>query len=262
VTSFLDVEARLDGTFLHPGGRALTDVLLAELNLAPGQMVLEIGCGTGVTAAIVAGATGATVVAVERSPLMMRRAREKARDGVHLVQADANCPLPFRNASFDALYVESVMALLDLDVVLPECARVLRPGGRLVLTERIWKPGLTRKDVAIVNDASRQAFGIPAATSEPLDRDGWLRALEQSGFVEARATQVDTLLPPQMPRAPLTQRVARGGRYLGHPSAIMQSARFKLSMRRQQSLWASLESYLFLARKPDRDGSRARCASD
>jgi SAM-dependent methyltransferase len=261
VTSFLDLEARLDGTFLHPGGRVLTGVLLSELDLAPGQMALEIGCGTGVTAAIVARATGATVVALERSPLMLRRAQEKATDGVHLVQADARCPLPFHDACFDALYVESVMALLDIAVVLHECARVLRPGGRLALNERIWKPGLTRKDVAIVNDASRQAFGIPAATSEPLDRDGWLMALEVAGFLESRAIPVDTLLPPQTPRASLRQRVARGSRYLVHPSSIVQSVRFKRQMRRS-SLWTSLESYLFLARKPDLDRSRAGCASD
>jgi SAM-dependent methyltransferase len=93
-----------------------------------GGLCLDLGCGTGLYAGILAG-TGRRVVGVDISRDQLRLA--KVREVV--AAADAS-HLPFRAGSFDdvaAIWVHG--DLDDLPAVLAEVARVLRPGGRLLL---------------------------------------------------------------------------------------------------------------------------------
>lgn len=250
---YLDVEAYLRGEFIHPGGRDLTAELLRRLPLGPDDRALEIGCGTGATAALVSGETGARVVGLDRSAAMLRAAQARFRAEslqVQLVRADAGVSLPFRSAAFTAVYAESVVALLDPEVVLHECARLLQPGGILVLNERIWRTGITQARVDEVNELSRASFDMPAATARPFDRDGWLRLLREAGFVDLEATPVDDLLPPKRQEGPLNGRVLRWRRYTRRPWILLYSLQFKRSARQRPELWESLVAYFFVARKP------------
>ncbi len=254
MTRYLDLEADLDGVFLHPGGPELTAVLLDRLGAAPGRRWLEVGCGVGATTALAAG-RGVHVVALDRSPPMLAAARRRLAsqgvlNGAHLLRADAACPLPFPDAVFDAVYAESVVALLPVGAVLAECARVLRPGGRLCLTERIWKPGVSATQAAQVNALSLDLFGLPAATPTPLDRAGWRDLMASVGLVVAEATPVDDLLPPRRETVYLRRRVGRARRYLADPRRAWRSLRFKVGRRRYEAAWRYLESYLFVADKP------------
>lgn len=259
--SFLDLEAYLGGTFLHPGGRDATRWLLERVAGRPGiARALELGCGTGATAQLLARRTGASVVAVDRSPAMLAAARRRLQgfdggpDGpgsrVHLVQADVGQPLPFADGYFDLVYAESVVALLDVMQVLEEGYRVLRPGGWLAFNERIWKPGLTAEQVSAVNAASRRAFGIPAATEQPWDCQEWEALLRGAGLVEVQAIPIDEVIGQRSPGLHLSQRWRRLRRYLARLRALQQALRYKAAVRQQARLWASLECYLFLARKP------------
>ena len=260
--TYLDLEAYLGGAFLHPGGRSTTrwllDVLVQEPDL---RRVLEIGCGTGHTARLVADRTGTQVVAMDRSAAMLQTAqacrpadptlqRGATISDPQWVQADAGRPLPFCDGQFDVIIAELVLALLDPLPVCRECVRILRPGGRLVLNERIWKPGLSAQDVAEVNQASWQAFGIPAATEEPLDWQDWQSLLCHSGLQDVRAIAVDSLLSGPDTAIRARQRLTRVRRYLLRPSMVAYSLGFKARTRQNLSLWARMECYLFLARKP------------
>lgn len=250
-TSYLEVEAQLGGTFLHPGGRDLTRWLLHLLRQEPApRRVLELGCGTGSTSVLVADLAETRVVALERSDAMLAAAQQRAAARVRLVQADGNCPLPLASNSLDAAYSESVVALLDVPQVFGELRRVLRPGGLLLVNERIWKPGLTRAQVMEVNDFSRRAFGIPAATAEPWDNAGWQRLLREAGFCDVTSIPVDDLLEQRAPARHIGQRMARLQRYVARPTLLAQSVRFKADARKQAGLWARLECFVFSARKP------------
>jgi demethylmenaquinone methyltransferase/2-methoxy-6-polyprenyl-1,4-benzoquinol methylase len=107
---------------------------IARLGLVSGERIVDLACGTGDLAEEAAGA-GAAVVAIDLSAGMLREARARGLAGSSLVRADA-ARLPLPDASCDA--VVSGFALrnfVDLDAVFAECARVLRPGGRLALLE-------------------------------------------------------------------------------------------------------------------------------
>jgi ubiquinone/menaquinone biosynthesis C-methylase UbiE len=123
------------------GVRSLHRTLAGQAEIAPGHRVLEIGCGTGNLALLVAHRyRGASVVGLDPDPLALGRARRKAtRDGLP-VQWDLGSAgdLPYPDASVDR--VLSALMFHHLDEAekhraLSEIKRVLRPGGRLHLVD-------------------------------------------------------------------------------------------------------------------------------
>ena len=105
------------------------------LELRPGQRVLDLAAGTGVSTAELQR-SGAYAVACDFSLGMLRVGkRHRGRQSVPFVAGDA-LRLPFRDASFDAATISfGLRNVADVNQALTELARVVRPGGRLVVCE-------------------------------------------------------------------------------------------------------------------------------
>jgi SAM-dependent methyltransferase len=98
----------------------------------PGRATLDLGCGEGRVARDLAE-LGHTVTGVDTSPTLLAAAREADPDGTYRL-ADA-AALPFADASFDLVVAyNTLMDVDDLPGAVREAARVLEPGGRLMLT--------------------------------------------------------------------------------------------------------------------------------
>jgi demethylmenaquinone methyltransferase / 2-methoxy-6-polyprenyl-1,4-benzoquinol methylase len=105
----------------------------AALDLQPGEHVLDVGAGTGVSTEELAR-SGAYAVGADLSIGMLSAGR-RTRSAVPLLAADA-LRLPFPDQSFDAVTISFALRnVVDPDAALREFARVTRPGGRLVVCE-------------------------------------------------------------------------------------------------------------------------------
>ncbi len=168
----------------HPGGIAGTRTLIDKLDIERGQRVLDLGCGTGYTSCLMAREQDAEVVAADLQPGMLRWARKRARkehvtDRVCPVAADAH-HLPFREGSFDAALVESVLVFCDVPVALAELYRVLKPGCMLGCNEVTALRQLSRAE----RERFRASFGVVPLTTTA---DEWTGALKAAGFIDITA---------------------------------------------------------------------------
>lgn len=99
-----------------------------------GRRILDAGCGSGPLAAALS-AQGAVVTGFDSSAVMVALARERLGEDADVHVADLSAPLPFADGGFDDVTASLVLHYLrDWTAPLSELRRVLRPGGRLVLS--------------------------------------------------------------------------------------------------------------------------------
>jgi len=114
--------------------------LVKFAQVAPGQNVLDVACGTGVVA-VTAARRGAVVSGLDLSPVLLERARHNADlagVAIAFTEGDAEA-LPYPDASFDVVLSQYGHIFAPRPaVVLADMLRVLKPGGRIAFST--WPP--------------------------------------------------------------------------------------------------------------------------
>ena len=176
----------------HGRGMEATEELAGLLDAASGDHVLDVGCGIGGPARYMADRFGCKVTGIDLTPEFCDAARHvtglMGLDGrVDFKQGDATA-MPFEAASFDKAYSMNVsMNIADKAGFYGEIGRVLKPGGRLILSEIAQGPG---GEVDYPTPWARTAASSFLATPEET-RAG----LEACGFTieQVRDTSEDVL---------------------------------------------------------------------
>ena len=156
---------------------------IARLNLQPGETVLDLGSGGGRDAFLAADLVGESgkVIGVDMTPEMIRRAGDAARaDGRTQVEFRQGRleNMPVDDASVDAVTSNCVINLVpDKGAVFREIARVLRPGGRLAISDILLQGELP----AAVTDDLLAYVGCVAGA---VDRRTYFQLLEDVGLGE------------------------------------------------------------------------------
>jgi 2-polyprenyl-3-methyl-5-hydroxy-6-metoxy-1,4-benzoquinol methylase len=147
-----------------------------------GDRVLDVGCGEGWFCAALAEAGVVNVVGVDVAAEAIRRAR--ARHPQLRFEVCGESELPGGDCSFDVIWLGEVIEhVRDGLGLLAECARVLGPGGRLLLTtpDHDWR---TRLRLGLSRRAFERHFEPRADHLRFFTRDSLRSLLEAAGFAE------------------------------------------------------------------------------
>jgi SAM-dependent methyltransferase len=178
------------------------NVLLRAAALAPGEDVLDLGCGNGALAlqAGLAVAPG-RVVGIDLSSAMLANGRARAaaagQDNVSFVHADAQV-YAFEPASFDVVVSNAgAMFFDDQDAAFTNLRTALKPGGRIVLL--VWQPlennewlNELRRALALGRDLPTPTVGIPGPFGLA-DPDHTRDLLARTGY---RSISIEDVRPP------------------------------------------------------------------
>jgi SAM-dependent methyltransferase len=156
------------------------DLFIGWLGLAPGTRLLDVACGSGGPTLRIAQQTGCDACGVDLHEQGLAQAAAGARaaglaERVTFQRADASRPLPLPDGSVDAIVcIDAICHLPDRPAVFRDWARLLRPGGRLVLADPIVVTGaLTGEEIAI-----RSSIGFYLFAPRELNP----RLLEEAGL--------------------------------------------------------------------------------
>ena len=164
--------------------------VVARAAIRAGERVLDVACGTG-NAALVAARAGAVVTGVDLAHRLVDVARGRAEEegldiDFHVGDAQA---LPFGDGSFDVvLSVFGIIFAPDPRHAFSEVVRVLRPGGRALITA--WTPeGAIAEVSALLGHAVAEATGAPPNRRFAWHDSGAIAELAASHAVDAHFLQ-------------------------------------------------------------------------
>lgn len=158
----------------------------AIASLAPGETVLDLGSGAGIDCFLAAQRVGPSghVIGVDMTPEMLERARRNAAEGGYdtvefrLGEIEA---LPVADETVDVIISNCVLNLSPAkDRALAEAYRVLRPGGRLVVSDMVSERPVP---VVLADDLDAVAGCLPT------HRQTYLEQFRAAGFADVRITE-------------------------------------------------------------------------
>jgi SAM-dependent methyltransferase len=166
---------------------------LRYADIRPGETILDVGCGGGIDTIIAARRTGpgGSVVALDFLPEMLARtghaAAEAGLRNVQTLEGEMEA-IPRADHSVDLVISNGVINLSARKArAMAECARVLKPGGRLCVSD------LTVDQEGLPPEILTQPAAWAGCVAGALAEEDFLRKLERAGFIEVRVRHRERL---------------------------------------------------------------------
>jgi ubiquinone/menaquinone biosynthesis C-methylase UbiE len=186
------------------GFRRRCETIVEFLDVQPGELVLDCGCGYGFTLRVLRELTEARLVGLDLQRERVANVRARLGEGVALVQGSA-LRLPFADAAIDKAVSSEVLEHLPDDrAALAELFRVLRPGGTLVVTVPSarypfgWDPVnyVLERTTGRHIGGERTFSGIWYGHRRLYDEAGLRALVQQAGFAVAEVRGLTHYVPP------------------------------------------------------------------
>ena len=141
-------------TMIRPGGEALTIKAVKKANLPEGAAILDMGCGEGDTAALLASNFGFKTTGIDASYKLIEKGKKKYPDlDLRLMEAEH---LEFESRVFDAVFMECSLSVMRIqEDAAFEAYCVLKPGGKLIITD-LYTPDPDPAAVAAMLAAAKE----------------------------------------------------------------------------------------------------------
>lgn len=209
--------------------KPMAEAALRAASPVSGEVVLDIGCGTGATTLMLADAVGpsgsATGVDISQPMLAVAQGRAEGRANVRFVEADASV-YPFEADSADLVFSRfGVMFFEEPGVAFTNLHRALKPGGRIAFV--CWRP-LKENPFALVPMAAALKHLPPQPPGDPDapgpfglgNRDRTALILAEAGFAQIGIEPFDGT----MKMAHKAETAAKEAVYMGMASRLLKDA--------------------------------------
>jgi cyclopropane fatty-acyl-phospholipid synthase-like methyltransferase len=207
------------------------DRFLEWLDLSPGRTLLDVACGAGGPVLRIASATGCSVIGIDVheqavTTATLLAAQRGLAERAEFRALDATGPLPFSDASFDAITcIDAINHLSDRPRVIAEWARLLKPGGRLLFTDPITLTGpLTNAEVAVRSSAGFYLF-VPNGYDESVVAQCGLRLLVREDVTANMAKVAEARRAARASKSAVLREIEGDQAYNGQQEFLTVAAR-------------------------------------
>src|SRR4030095_14224841 len=193
--------AKRGAPYIHPKGRVATSLLIENLDLRSGEKLLEVGCGTGATLCEIASRFDVKIEGIDILDEMINAANERieylklgSKAKVKLYSPEKQ--FPYENASFDKVYAESVLGFQEntqIEFLIKEIYRVLKPAGTFVINEAFWKENTHREIVTGFTAKVSKAFGLSHASPSGLTKNDFISSALNFGFINHKSINLSAI---------------------------------------------------------------------
>ncbi|SHG91757.1 Methyltransferase domain-containing protein [Virgibacillus chiguensis] len=180
--NYLESLAKLGVGGAHPGGLKLTKEIVAQQSIDHTTKLLDIGCGTGQTAAFIANQYACSVTAMDIHPIMVEKAKQRFLDGeVPISVVQGNIEQMCWSEQFDIVLSESVLAFTNISKSLTSIRNVLKCNGCFLAVEIMVDES--------VGESDKHAIASFYGFRHLLTETEWREKLSQSSFKQINIEQ-------------------------------------------------------------------------
>ncbi|MEQ6353853.1 class I SAM-dependent methyltransferase [Lysinibacillus sp. M3] len=179
-SKYLEFLAKFGVGGAHPGGLNLTKELFKAENIGENPYILDVGCGTGQTAAYLAETYEAKVTGIDINSVMVAKAKKRMKKNrlpVKIIQCSIE-QVPLPDHTFDFIISESVLSFVNKPNALKEIFRLLKNGGRFIAIEFTIHQPLEEK----IEKEIKEFYGFDSCSM----KKDWVDLFNQAGFKHIR----------------------------------------------------------------------------
>jgi ubiquinone/menaquinone biosynthesis C-methylase UbiE len=185
--TYLDFLANFGVGGAHPGGLLLTKHIFDQYEIDENTSVLDVGCGTGQTAAFLSLEYNCFVDACDVNKIMVEKAAKRFDDFLIPIEVrEENAEnLSYDGNLFHFVLYESVLNFMNLEEGLKEAYRVLQPDGTLLAIEMLKKPEMTKSQEKDLSSF----YNLKSL----LSIEDWQKSLKEAGFTSITLSPLPSL---------------------------------------------------------------------